>query len=132
MTRKGCWRSWQKDRSARLCGARLRQGEVVAVDHLGAARIAEDVLDLAARAADDLLGLLGVVGDEPAPELARAVADDHRVAAREGALDAADPDRQEARAAGKRPRRAGIDDERAARLERPGDPALARRHRVRR
>ena len=102
------------------------------MDHLGAAGVAEDILDLAARPADDPLGLVGVVGDEPAPELAGAVADDHRVAAREGAFDAADADGQKARAAGKRPRRAGVDDERAARLERARDPALARGDRVRR
>src|SRR3954469_5935865 len=89
-TRKGCstFSASLKRASARLCRERLRQGEVVAVDHLGAAGVAEDILDLAARPADDPLGLVGVVGDEAAPELAGAVADDHRVAAREGAFDA--------------------------------------------
>src|SRR5271157_2199566 len=47
----------------------LRQGHVVAMDHLGAPRGSEDVDDVARLAAADALGVQGVIGDEPAPDL---------------------------------------------------------------
>ena len=64
------------------------------MDHLGAAGEAEDRLDLAAVAAGDAFGVVGVVGDEAAADLLAVRAEDlDRVAALEAALDAADAGR---------------------------------------
>ena len=52
------------------------------------------------------------------------------VAALEGALDRDDAGRQQALAAAQRARRAVIDDQRAGRVDRAGDPRLARRARL--
>ena len=52
------------------------------------------------------------------------------VAALESAVDARDPRRQQALARAQGSDRAGVERERAFRLERPGDPALARGHRI--
>ena len=108
-----------------------RERHVVAVDHLGAAGEAEERLDLAAVAAGDAFGVGGVVGDEAAADLLAVHADDvDRVAALEAALDPADARRQEALARPERPRRAFVDDQRAARLQPARDPGLARGHRI--
>ena len=89
--------------------------------------------DVARVAAADALGVQGVIGDEPAPDLGPAlVADGDAIAAREHALDARDPGRQQAFAAGERRDGAGVDKHRALEFERPADPDLARRDRVRR
>ena len=83
------------------------------------------------RSALDFLGVLGVVGDEAAADFgAVRPAHDHGIAARERALDLDDAGRQQAVAAPQRRDRAGIDRERALRLERAGDPFLARRDRI--
>jgi uncharacterized protein YecE (DUF72 family) len=56
-----------------------RKGEVVAVDHLRAAGVAEDRLDLAAGAAEDARRLVGIVGDQTPPDHdARRITDKHR------------------------------------------------------
>ena len=87
--------------------------------------------DLAAFPADDALGVDAGIGDQPAAQLAAVGrADDHRVAALEAALDARDAGRQQALAGRQRLLGAGVDVDVALRLELPGDPALARRHRI--
>src|SRR6185312_2819408 len=73
---------------ARLCAA---QNHVVAMHHRGAAFNAEDQLDVARRLADDLGGVLGIVGNEAAPDLgAVRSADHHGIAATEAAVDTDD------------------------------------------
>ncbi len=107
------------------------QNHIVPMDQLGAPKVAENVGDFTALAPDDGLGVLMAVSGEPAADLnAVAVPDDHRVAPLETPLDPRDAGRQQALACGQRLGRAIIDDERALRLERAGDPALPRRHRV--
>src|SRR6185437_4878733 len=88
---------------------------VVPMDQLGTAKIAENIRDFTALAADDGLRLLMVVSGEPAPE---------------APLDARDASRKQALARGECRRRALIHDEGALGLQRACDPALARRHRV--
>src|SRR5262245_11518226 len=101
------------------------------MDQFGAAGIAEYLLDFTALAPDDGLGLLMIVGGEPAADLhALAVPDDDGVATLEAALDPGDARGQQALARGERGCRALIDGERAPRFERAGDPALARSDRV--
>ncbi len=78
--------------------------------------ICRDVARIAAR---DARGVRRVIGDQAAADLAaRRVADQHAIAARKLAFDARDPRRQQALAAGERPRRAGVDRDRALRLQR--------------
>src|SRR5262249_6181771 len=62
------------------------QDHIVAMDQRGAAGKAQDGGDLARPFADDALGVLARIGDEPAAELAAVGgADDHRVTPLEGA-----------------------------------------------
>src|ERR1700722_20001250 len=104
------------------------QRQIVAVDHLGAAFDAEEQHDVARRPALHLLGIAGVVGDEAAADFgAVGAAHDHGIAAGKLAVDANDADRQQAVAAAERRHRAGIDGQYALRLQRDGDPFLARR-----
>ena len=88
---------------ARLCDER----HVVPVHHFGAAGIAQDRLDLAARAADDARGLVRIVGHEAAADDAdvqsRIVTASPRAKLPSMRLHA---DRQQARARAQRPRRA--------------------------
>src|SRR5262245_21179338 len=105
---------------------------VVPMDQLGTVKIAENIRDFTALAADDGLRLLMVVSGEPAAELgARPVSDHYCIAALEAPLDARDASRKQALARGECRRRALIHDEGAPGLQRACDPALARRHRVR-
>ena len=86
---------------------------VVAMDHFGAARRAEDLGDVARLAAANALRMRRVVGDEPAADLGPAfVADRDAVAARKDALDPGDAGGQQAFAVGKRRGRAGVDEAR--------------------
>ncbi len=79
----------------------------------------------------DLVGVRGVIGDQPAADLgAIRPAHQHRVAALESPFDLDDAGRQQALAAAQRLHRAGIDGQHAARLERAGDPFLARGDRI--
>src|SRR5690606_391793 len=102
------------------------------MDQFRAAKVAENGGDFTALAADDG-GRFGMpIGGEAAADLhALAVPDDHGIAALELAFDARDASRQEALARPERRRRATVHDERAARLQRAADPALARRSGVR-
>src|SRR5262245_46693519 len=107
------------------------QHHIVAMDQLGAAKIAENLLDFTALAPDDGFGLLMVVGGEPAADFdALAVPDDDGVAALEAALDPGDAGGQEALARGECRGCALVDGERAPRFERARDPALARGDRI--
>src|SRR5688572_24174838 len=107
------------------------QGHVVAMDQLIAARYPQYSGDFGAFLADDALRVETGVGNESAPQFAAVrAADDHRVAAVEIALYARHAGRQQALARGQRLLGAGIDVHLPLRLELPGNPALARRHRV--
>src|SRR5207253_7884996 len=76
---------------------RAEEHEVVAVDHLVAALVAEEALDLARVRAFDLVELDRGVVDEPARELPAVGRDAaHAVADAEAALDRADAGREEA------------------------------------
>src|SRR5207253_971265 len=110
----------------------LEQHEVVPVDDLVAHLIAQRRLDLARVAAFDLVELAGAVADEAARELASVEADAlHARADAERAAHLAQPGRQEAPSLRRdRAARAVVDDERAARLERVRDPALAARESI--
>ena len=96
-------------------------------------RIAKQGLDRRGSPPDDLSRLVGVEGDEAAPELGALGPRIITASPREKAPSTrGDAGRQQALAAPQRCHRAGIDDDRAARLQRAGDPCLARRGRVRR
>ncbi len=103
------------------------------MDHFRAAAETQNRLDSGGQAASDFLGILGVIGAQAAADF-RSVetADNDRVATRKVALDADDAGRQQALAAAERRDSAGVDHQRALGLERPGNPLLARRHRIRR
>src|SRR6185437_15012071 len=93
------------------------QNHVVPVDQLGAAKVAENLGDFTALAANNGLGLFMVVGREPATELGTvAVADHHGVAALEAPFDSGHARRQQALARGQRLSRALIDGKDAPRL----------------
>src|ERR1700732_1982068 len=108
-----------------------RHHEVIAMDHLVAATVAEDGLDFTAFVTGDGTGVGGRIGAEPAPQFA-AVAGSyhHRVAAVEAAVDSDDAGGQQAGAALECRHRAVIDGEYAHRVERACDPALPRRARL--
>src|SRR5262245_28506866 len=100
------------------------------MDHLVAAAIAQDRLNLGGAAACDAFGVLRAIGCEPARDLpAVAVAHQNRVTALEPAVDLAHTRREKALALTERLHGTGIDDERPFRLEHARDPALARRGR---
>src|SRR5260370_10865754 len=62
--------------------------EIVAVDHLRTSADAEDSHHIRRRAALDLLGVIGVIGDEPAADLMGVgAAHHHRVATGELPID---------------------------------------------
>ena len=66
--------------------------QIVAMNHFRAAAEAENRSDVRRRAAADFLRILGVIGAQPAADFgAVGAADDHRVAAREGAFDPTTP-----------------------------------------
>src|ERR1700738_3452379 len=95
-----------------------RHHEVIAMDHLVAATVAEDGLDFTAFVTGDGTGVGGRIGAEPAPPFA-AVAGSSR-----------DPGGEQAGAALQRRHRAVIEGEYAHRVERACDPALPRRARL--
>src|SRR5260370_10826137 len=73
------------------------QHQVVAMDHLGAAREAENERDVGRGLAHDPCRILGVIGRQAAADLAIVgTADNHRVAAAEAAVDAHDSGRKQA------------------------------------
>ncbi len=93
----------------------------------------QDMGDIARIAAADALRMQGVVGDQPPPDLGPAlVADGDAITARKHAFDPRDPRRQQAFAASERGGSACIDKHSSFKFQRPADPDLARRDRVRR
>ena len=79
------------------------QHHIVAMDQLGAPKVAENLGNFTALAPDDGLGLLMVVGGQPAADLDPvAVPDEDGVAALEAPLDPGDARRQQALARGQR------------------------------
>ena len=98
-----------------------------------ASTVAEAGLYFTGFVADDPAGVGRRVGGEAAPQgAAVAGPDHHRRALAEVALDGDDAGRQQALAARQRGDRAVVDHQRAGRLQRAGDPLLARRLRARR
>src|SRR5690606_4252830 len=101
------------------------------MDHLAAPGIAEDGLDLAAVAAGDAARVGDVIGDEAAADfLAGRATDGDGIAPLETPLDAPDAGGKQALAMAQGGDGALVDDERAARLEAPIDPLLARCDRI--
>src|SRR5258706_7040744 len=102
------------------------QRKIVPVNHLGPTFYAQQKQNITGRPALDLVGIRGVVGDETAADLGAVwIAHDDGVAPGELSLDPNNADRQQAIAAPQRGHRAGVDRERALRLQRAGDPFLA-------
>jgi DNA-binding transcriptional LysR family regulator len=84
--------------------------QIVAVDHLGPAADAKDNHHIRRRAAFDLFGVLGVIGDEAAADFVGVgAAHHHGVAAGELAVDPDHAGRQQALAGAKRRDGAGVD-----------------------
>src|SRR5262245_58066556 len=108
------------------------EDEVVAVDDLVAALVAEERLDVARVRALDLLDLERRVVDEPAGELASVRTDAaDAVPDPEASLDGAHAGGKEAPAAlRERALRTGVEVDRAGRLQGVGDPVLATPERV--
>src|SRR5262249_42780934 len=107
------------------------QDHVVPVDQLGAAKIAENVRNFTALAADDGFRLLVVVSGEAAAKLgALAVPDHHRIAALEAPLDARDAGRKQTLPSGERRRSPPVYDEGALWLECARAPPLPPFHPV--
>ena len=101
--------------------------QIIAVDHLRPAADAEDGHHVRRGAALDLFGVLGVVGDEAAADLVGVgAAHHHGIAAGELAVDPDHAGRQQAFAGAQRGDRAGVDGQRALRLQRARDPAFSR------
>src|SRR5258708_7546996 len=101
------------------------------MDDLVATTVAEDGGDFTAFMPGDAADVGARIGGETARRLAaRARAHDDRVAALELALDGGDAGGQQALAAPQRLRGTVIDDQHADRIERAGDPALARGERL--
>src|SRR6185437_837709 len=101
------------------------------MDHFVAATVAENRLDFTALVARDGARVGGGIGAEAAADLrARAVADQHRIAALEIALDGDDARGKKRGAAPERRRRAVVDRDAAGGVEHAGDPALARGQRL--
>src|SRR5262249_6052446 len=92
------------------CALSPAHHQIIPVHHFGAAAEPEDRENVGGRAALDLGGVLGVVGDEAAADLGPiGSADDDGVAARENALDVDDARGEQALAAAQRRDRTGID-----------------------
>src|ERR1043165_34540 len=84
--------------------------QVVTVDHFGAAAEAQNGNDVGGGAAFDAVGILHVIGDEPAADLgAVGSAHHHGVAAAKAALDLDDAGRQQTLARAQRLDRARVD-----------------------
>src|SRR5574337_1366148 len=129
-------RAWKSDLGATPRGSQgprtLDERHVVAMNHLGAARRAENLGDIARIASSYRLGVRGVVGDQPPSDLrAPFVANAHAVAPRKSPLDALHACRQQALARRERRRGARVDEYGALELERSADPRLAGRDRIR-
>jgi hypothetical protein len=88
--------------------------EVVAVDHFGPAADAQDGHHVRGGAALDLLGILGVVGDEaPADLMGVGAAHHHGIATGELPVDPDHAGRQQTASGAERSHRARIDGQRA-------------------
>src|SRR5260221_10617978 len=103
------------------------QDEIVAMDDLVAATVAEDGCDFTAFVPGNPADIVARIGGEAARRLV-AVARAHNdgIAAFERSLDGNDAGRQQALAAPQRCPGTVIDGQHADRVERPGDPSLAR------
>src|SRR5262249_3015491 len=112
--------------------ARRDQHEVIPVDHLVAALVAEEPFDLPRLRALDLPHLGRRVVHEAARELAAVGSDAaDAIAHAEAALDGPHPGREQAPSAlGERALRALVEEERAAGLQGVRDPVLAAGERV--
>src|ERR1700722_15847021 len=120
--------------SARVSAPRLSSGfgyhQIVAMNNLVASTVPEYLGNFTTLVTGDAPDIGARISREATAGLdAGAGADDHRVAALEDALDSDDSGRQEARAALQRSSRTVIDDHRAGRIDRTGDPRFARRPR---
>ena len=88
------------------------------MDHFGTPDRPQDMRYVPRIAAAYLLCVQGVIGDQPAPDLHPAlVADGDAIAAREDAINARDPGRQQAFAASQRSDGAGVAKHRALHFE---------------
>src|SRR5512140_2058598 len=88
------------------------QNHIVPMDQLRAAKIAENIRDFTALAANDGFRFLTVVGREPAAELGTlAIPDHHRIAALEASFHARDAGWKQALARGERGRSTLVHDE---------------------
>src|SRR6185437_5420047 len=118
--------SWRRGR----CGAAssgFGQYEVVAMDDHIAATVAEDGRDFTTLVPGDQPYIAARIGRKPACRLGScARLDDHAIAPVESAVDPDDARRQEALSLAQRARGAVIDDDRAGRADRAGNPRLAR------
>src|SRR5258706_7869206 len=104
---------------------RMGERQIVAMDHLIAATIAQNALDFDRAPPDQPARILVIVGDEPARELAAVFAlNQHGIAALELAGNGFDAGGQQTLARKKRALRARIDGEGALRRESTRDPAL--------
>src|SRR5579883_3169968 len=112
--------------------AGLAQDQVIAMDQLLAASIAEERLDVAAAMPHDAPRIRGGIGAEAARDFpACRVAHADGVAALEAALDGNDTGRKQALIGPKRLDRALVDDDGACGLERRRDKLATRRKRAR-
>src|SRR5215831_8114319 len=101
------------------------------MNQLRIATVTENLRQFTALAADDAPRVLMVVGGKPATKLgALAIPDHNGVTAFEASFYPGDACVQEALAVRQRLCRPIIDDHRAFRLERAGDPTLARGNRI--
>src|SRR5471032_2850002 len=110
--------------------AALAIGErhVVAVDHFGASRRAQDMGNVAGIASSDPLCMQRVIGDETAADFgALSVPDSDAIAACESPLDPSHPCGQQTLAGNQRLRGARVDMDGAFQLQRAADPDFSRR-----
>ena len=111
----------------RLSVIGLGQHEIVAMNDHIAATVAEDGRDFTTLMPGDQPDIAARIGRKAACGLGSgAGADDHAIAPVESAVDPDDARRQEALSLAQRARGAVIDDDRAGRADRAGDPRLAR------
>src|SRR5262245_57243245 len=105
--------------------------QIISVHHLGAAAEPQDQENVRGRSALDLGRVLGVIGDQPAPDLDPVgPAYDHGVAARETTLNLDDARGQQALAAAQRRYGPGVDRQDSSGLQRARDPLLSRCDRI--
>src|ERR1700761_1640572 len=98
------------------------------MNHLGPARNAEYMRDIARVAALDFIGVTRVIGDEPAADFDTVgITDYNTIAAREDAVDPSDAGRQKALSPAQRLHSASVEMHRAFQFQRSADPHFAGR-----